>query len=71
MIVIIIKIKSILLIIGYEDKTAPLTAGEKLIKAHSEFKKFAESVGVKVFNCTRGGMLEVYPRVELKNVLKR
>ncbi len=49
--------------------TIPLNDGEKLIHIHGEFKKFADSHGVKVINCTRGGMLEVYPRMPLEDVL--
>lgn len=37
-------------------------AGTRIIVAHEKFKKFADSHQVEVFNCTRGGMLEVYPR---------
>lgn len=46
-----------------------LGAGERLIYVHSKFKEFAEAHDVKVVNCTRGGMLEVYPRMNLENVL--
>ena len=46
-----------------------LHAGERLIYVHSKFKEFADSNNVKVFNCTRGGMLEVYPRKSLEEVL--
>ncbi len=43
--------------------------GNKLIYTHSLFRKFADAHGVKVFNCTRGGMLEEYPRKTLEEVL--
>ena len=43
--------------------------GNKLIYTHSLFKEFADTHGVKVVNCTRGGMLEVYPRKTLEEVL--
>lgn len=46
-------------------------AGDRLIQGHYEFKKFADAMGVKVVNCTRGGMLEVYPRESLEDVLMR
>ncbi len=42
---------------------------ERVIYVHGEFKKFADSHGVKVVNCTRGGKLEVYPRMALEDVL--
>ena len=44
-------------------------AGERMIRVHREFRKFADSIGVKVVNCTRGGMLEEYPRMSLEKVL--
>ena len=45
--------------------------GNKLIYTHSLFKKFADAHGVNVVNCTRGGMLEVYPRMAIEDVLNR
>ena len=47
----------------------PLNDGGKLIRVHEKFKEFADARGVKVINCTRGGMLEVYPRMQLEDVL--
>lgn len=55
---------------GHHDPKAIFT-GDRLIQGHYEFKKFADSKGIKVINCTRGGMLEVYPRMELEVVLKK
>ena len=55
---------------GHFDPKAHLM-GSKLIQAHREFKKFADSIGVKVFNSTRGGMLEEYPRINLDDVLQK
>ena len=54
---------------GVKDSHAFL-AGERLIYCHGKFKEWAEKKGVKVYNCTRGGMLEVYPRKSLEEVLK-
>lgn len=54
---------------GHIDPYA-MNAGERLIYVHSKFKEFADNHGVKVVNCTRGGMLEVYPRIALEEVLK-
>lgn len=45
------------------------TAGERMIFAYEEAKKYADSHGVKIYNATRGGMLEVFPRVDLDEVL--
>lgn len=54
---------------GYTDPHHAI-AGDKIICSHIEFKKFADKKGIKVVNCTRGGMLEVYPRMTLEEVLK-
>ncbi len=43
--------------------------GMKFINVHAKFKEFADAHNVKVVNCTRGGMLEVYPRMHLEDVL--
>ena len=43
--------------------------GNRLIYIHSKFKEWANARGVIVYNCTRGGMLEVYPRKTLEEVL--
>ena len=53
----------------YKDPKAAIM-GDKLIQAHYRFKQFADSLGVKIINCTRGGKLEVYPRMTLEEVLK-
>ena len=55
---------------GVKDSHAFL-AGRRLIYCHERFKEFADSKGVKVYNCTRGGMLEVYPRKTLEDVLSQ
>lgn len=39
------------------------------INGYIETKKFADAQGVKIFNSTRGGMLEVFPRKSLEDVL--
>lgn len=54
---------------GHHDPKAAIM-GDKMICGHYEFNKFAESIGVRVINCTRGGMLEAYPRMNLEDVLK-
>ena len=45
--------------------------GERLLYVHAEFRKFADAHGVRVINCTRGGMLEAYPRMTLEDVLSQ
>ncbi len=46
-----------------------LMAGDKMICAYKEAKKFADEHNIKIYNATRGGMLEVFERVELDQVL--
>lgn len=41
------------------------------IRSYELYKEFAESHGCKIFNATRGGKLEVYPRVDLDMILDR
>ena len=40
------------------------------IEGYKAVKKFAEKKGVKIFNSTRGGMLEVFPRKSIEEVLE-
>lgn len=42
---------------------------EKYIIAHKAVKKYADSQGIKIYNATRGGALEVFPRVDLDDIL--
>jgi len=53
---------------GHKDPKAAFM-GDKMIVGHHYFRKFAESLGVDVINCTRGGMLEEYKRKSLEDVL--
>ncbi|MBS4205800.1 6-hydroxymethylpterin diphosphokinase MptE-like protein [Lederbergia citrea] len=53
---------------GLVDPTF-LSAGEKMISAYKEAKKYAERNHIKIYNATRGGMLEVFRRVDLDAVL--
>ncbi len=39
------------------------------IKAYVIAKKYADEHGIKIFNATRGGMLEVYQRINLDDLL--
>lgn len=47
------------------------TIGNEMLYAYSVAKKELDRMGVKVFNATRGGMLEIFPRVDLDEVLKK
>lgn len=54
---------------GVEDRSRKY-ATPKLIVGYEKVKEYADSHGIKVFNATRGGVLEVFPRVDLDAVLK-
>lgn len=45
-------------------------AKDRMTVSYIETKKYADRNGIKVFNATRGGMLEVFQRVNLEEVLK-
>ncbi|NHC43336.1 DUF115 domain-containing protein [Bacillus sp. MM2020_1] len=45
-------------------------AGNKMISAYKEAKKYADKNNIKIYNATRGGMLEVFERINLDTVLK-
>jgi len=47
------------------------TATERLFASYGEAKNYAESHGVKIFNATRGGKLEMFTRVNLEDVLSK
>ncbi len=42
---------------------------ERSIMAYEKIAKYADKVGVKIYNTTRGGALEVFPRKKLEDVL--
>lgn len=44
--------------------------GKLICNAFEASKKYCEDNGIKVFNTTRGGMFEVFPRVELEEVIR-
>ena len=45
--------------------------GDRLIASYEEAKRYADSHGIKIYNATRGGCLELFPRVQLEDVLAR
>ncbi|EKN69388.1 hypothetical protein BABA_10021 [Neobacillus bataviensis LMG 21833] len=55
---------------GIVDPTF-LSAGDRMISAYLEAKKYAEKNNIKIFNATRGGKLEVFERVNLDEVLSK
>jgi hypothetical protein len=46
-----------------------LTSGEKMIDSYTQQKVYLDRLGVKVYNATRGGKLEVFPRVNLDEII--
>lgn len=54
---------------GHVDKYDYLLNYKRMVVSYEEAKKYADSKGIKIVNCTRGGMLEVYPRMSLEDVL--
>ena len=53
---------------GQYDPNAD-SAGKRIIYAYEVAKKYADLNGIKIYNATRGGMLEVFERVDLSQVL--
>ena len=43
----------------------------RMISSYKTAKEYADSHGIKIYNATRGGKLEVYERVNLDEVLKK
>lgn len=55
---------------GHSDPSAPL-ATRRLFFSYLEAKKYTDSHECKIYNATRGGMLEIFPRVDFDDVLKK
>ena len=53
---------------GFIDKNASSNA-ERMIVGYTRAKKYVETHDVNIYNATRGGMLEVFPRVKLEDVI--
>jgi hypothetical protein len=51
------------------DKTSYPTPKEALTKCYEMISKYAEDNGIKIYNATRGGKLEVFERKKLEDVL--
>lgn len=54
---------------GVEDR-ARKYATPKLVTAYEVAKEYADKHNIKIYNATRGGVLEVFERVKLEDVLK-
>lgn len=55
---------------GVEDRSR-VFATPKLIVGYECAKEYADSHGIKIYNSTRGGVLEVFERKSLEEVLKK
>ena len=55
---------------GYVDPNA-YSSYKRLMVGYEMLKEYIDQHDVKVVNCTRGGKLEIFPREELGDVLKR
>lgn len=53
---------------GNDDKNEEKNY-DKMITGYLEAKKYADTHEIKIVNCTRGGMLEVFQRIPLETVL--
>ena len=43
---------------------------DAMIKAYEYAKKYADAHDIKIYNATRGGMLEVFERVDFDNLFE-
>ncbi|MCD8370128.1 MAG: DUF115 domain-containing protein [Clostridiales bacterium] len=53
---------------GNDDKNEEKNH-DKMVVGYQKAKEYADAHEIKIINCTRGGMLEVYPRMNLEDVL--
>lgn len=54
---------------GFVDKNASSNA-ERMLVGYKAAKKYTESHNIHIYNATRGGMLEVFPRVRLEDIIR-
>lgn len=54
---------------GFVDKNEEKNY-DKMIVGYKKAKEYAETHNIKIVNCTRGGMLEIYERSTLESVLR-
>ncbi len=50
--------------------TRYVTASEAVVNSYQKIKEYAEQKGIKIYNATRGGYLEVFERVNLDDLLQ-
>lgn len=53
---------------GFKDPTFE-EAGNRMMSGYRAAKEYADKRGVRIYNATRGGMLEIFPRVNLDEIL--
>lgn len=56
---------------AYEDVGDIMKAWKYIDKSFEDIKYFCDKEQIKIFNSTRGGALEVYPRVEFEKALEK
>ena len=54
-----------------KDINNMIEAIEYVNLSYQSIKWHCEQIGIEIYNATRGGELETYPRVELEKVLNR
>lgn len=52
---------------GFVDKNAP-SSFNRLMTGYHEANKYAISHGIRIYNATRGGALEIFPRISLEEL---
>lgn len=53
---------------GFVDKNA-YRSYDRMMSGYIAAKEYADRNEIKIINCTRGGMLEIFPRCTLEEVL--
>lgn len=56
---------------GHSNPSFEALATQRLLASYKEAKEYANAHGVKIVNVTRGGCLELFPRLKLEDVLLR
>lgn len=56
---------------SYEKPEKIAGVGDRLMVSYAAAKKYADAHAIKIYNATRGGCLELFPRMVLEDVLKK
>ena len=54
-----------------DENTKGIYNIDNATQTYIDLKRFCDKKGVKVFNATRGGKLEVYPRVDFDSLFNK